>query len=147
MKKWIKQSILTVTLLTWLTETAAVIITTPTFGGHIHYYTIYVSSAASKHLLYPCRSRGGQKCYTVFLLKAKRISLLDLIQQIGVHLTLINTAFSILGQRSFKTIKRLSHFEILLFLFLAAQPKWGNNLKLNRNIKTRKFSCHSLETH
>lgn len=70
MKKWIKQSIITVRLLTWLTETAVVIITTPTFRGHIHYYTAYVGSAACKHLLYSCCSRGGQQCHTVFLLKA-----------------------------------------------------------------------------
>lgn len=30
-------------LLTWLTETAFVIITTPTFRGHIHYCSVYVS--------------------------------------------------------------------------------------------------------
>ena len=72
MEKWIEQSIITVRLLTWLTETAVVIITTPAaFGGQIHYCTVYVSSAACKHLLYSCWSRGGQKCCTVFLLEAE----------------------------------------------------------------------------
>ena len=42
MTERIKQSIITVRLLTWLKETAVVIITTPTFRGHIHYSTACV---------------------------------------------------------------------------------------------------------
>ncbi len=157
MKKWIKHTVITASFLTWLTETAFVIITTPTFRD-IFITALFMSARQHVNTCYthadPEEGRSATRCFHWSL---QPISLLNLIWQTGAHLTLINTAFAILCQRSFKLSRGyfgiiyeswyFSHFETLLFLRLAAKRKRGNNLKEDKNIKTRKFSFHSSETH